>query len=123
MRIERFRFTNERQRVLILIAGMPGAGKSSMALALGVEFGLPVIDKDVVLSAAGLIPVPCSADAETRHDRMAARDGLWSHSKGTSGRSGTAREWFVHFSPDTIELDTIRAVDEVVREAIAAVRL
>ena len=114
---------DDKPLVLILMAGMPGAGKSTVALALGGEFGLPVIDKDVVLSAAGLIPVPCSADAETRHDRMAARDGLWSHSKGTSGRSGTAREWFVHFSPDTIELDTMRAVDEVVREAITAVGL
>jgi len=102
---------------------MPGAGKSSMALALGVEFGLPVIDKDVVLSAAGLIPVPCSADAETRHDRMAAREGLRSHSKGTTRRLGTARERFAHFPNDTIELDTMRVVDDMVREAIAAVRL
>lgn len=166
--------------VLILMAGMPGAGKSTVALALGAEFGMPVIDKDVVVSSlldediaediahpaayratfdlveyllrvqrlsiivdtpavypsvlewatslcaqtdAILIPVLCSADGEARYDRMVAREGLRSHSKGTSRRPGTARERFDHFPDDTIELDTMRPVADVVREAIAAVRL
>lgn len=166
--------------VLILMAGMPGAGKSTVALTLGAEFGMPVIDKDVIVSAvldrdiaenqahpaayqvtfdlvehllrvqrmsvivdtpavypstldwatrlcaatgAHLIPVLCSADGETRYDRMAARQGLRSHSKGTSRRPGTARERFAHLPADTIELDAMRPVDEVLREAISAVRL
>lgn len=166
--------------VLILMAGMPGAGKSTVALALGAEFGMPVIDKDVVVSslldegitedmahpvayrvtfdlvehllreqrlsvildtpavypatlnwatnlcvqtAAVLIPVLCSADGEARYDRMAVRQGLRSHSKGTSRRPGTARERFAHFPDDTIDLDTMQEVDDVVREAVAAVRL
>lgn len=33
------------------MAGMSGAGKSTLALALGRKMGLPVIDKDVILSA------------------------------------------------------------------------
>lgn len=164
---------------LILMAGMPGAGKSTVALALGAEFGFPVIDKDVIVSvlleegilddaahpvayrlvfetvdalvrtqrlsanmdtpaglpatvewAAGLcreagaqlIPVLCSADGLTRYDRMAAREGLRSHSKGTSRRPGTARERFTHLPPDAIEIDAMQPVDDMCREAIAAVR-
>ncbi len=160
------------------MAGMPGAGKSTIALALGEAFGIPVVDKDVIVSAllehgiaedaahpaaygttfglaehllgvqrlsvivdtpavypstldwaaqlcaetgAMLIPVLCSADGETRFDRMAAREGLRSHSKGTTRRPGTACERFAHFPDDTIELDTMRPLDDVVREAIAAV--
>jgi predicted kinase len=165
--------------VLILMAGMPGAGKSTVALALGTEFGMPVIDKDVIVSAlldegvaedivhpaayrtafdlidhlvrtqhtsvivdtpavdpsvlewatklcaetaTRLIPVLCSADGETRYDRMAAREGLRSHSKGTTRRPGTARERFCHLPADTIKLDTMRPVEETVRDAIALVR-
>ncbi len=168
-----------RSPVLILMAGMPGAGKSTVALVLGVEFGMPVIDKDVIVSAmldrgiieehahpaayqatfdlverllrvqrlsvivdtpavypstlgwatrlcaetgAHLIPVLCSADGVARYDRMAAREGLRSHSKGTSRKSGTARERFAHFPDDTIELDTMRPVEGVIREAIVGVR-
>ncbi len=168
-----------RSLVLILMAGMPGAGKSTVALALGVAFRMPVIDKDVVVSSllddgiaedlahpaayratfalaehllreqrlsvivdtpagnpatlnwattlctatdATLIPVLCSADGEVRYDRMAARVGLRSHSKGTNRRPGTARERFDHFPDDTIELDTMQEVDDVVRAAISQVR-
>src|SRR5680860_524191 len=41
---------NSPKPVLILMAGMPGAGKSTVALALGREFHFPVIDKDVIVS-------------------------------------------------------------------------
>ncbi|MDQ3656567.1 MAG: AAA family ATPase [Chloroflexota bacterium] len=159
---------------------MPGTGKSTVALALGEEFGIPVIDKDVIVSAmldrgvaeeiahpaayqttfalvehlicvqhlsvivdtpagepsmlewatqlcadasAILIPVLCSADGEVLYDRMAAREGLRSHSKGTSRRPGTARERFAHFPDDTIELDAMRPVEDVVQEAISTVRM
>lgn len=165
--------------VLILMAGMPGAGKSTVALALGSEFGIPVIDKDVIVSAlleqgvdnevahplayaitfdlvehlvrvqrlsvivdapsvwtsnlewatslcaetaTRLLPVLCSADGETRYDRMAAREGLRSHSKGTTRRPGTARERFSHLPANTIELDTMRPVEETVRDATELVR-
>jgi predicted kinase len=33
---------------LLLMAGLPGAGKSTLALALGRELGWPVLDKDTV---------------------------------------------------------------------------
>ncbi|MGI4789527.1 MAG: AAA family ATPase [Janthinobacterium lividum] len=36
------------QPTLILMAGLPGAGKSSLSLALGRELGWPVLDKDTV---------------------------------------------------------------------------
>ncbi len=165
--------------VLILMAGMPGAGKSTVALALGAAFGMPVIDKDILLSAmldhgiaealahpaayratfdlaehmlreqrlsvivdtpavypatlewatnlcaetdATLIPVLCSADGEVRYNRMAAREGLRSHSKGTTRTPGTARERFDHFPDSTIELNTMGKLDDVVREAVTAVQ-
>lgn len=168
-----------RALVLILMAGMPGAGKSTVALALGAEFGMPVIDKDVVVSSlleediaedlahpaayratfdlaehmlrkqrlsvivdtpavypatlewatslcsetdATIIPVLCSADGMARHDRMTVREGLRSHSKGTSRRPGTARERFAHLPDDTIELDTMAPLEDVLREAISQVR-
>lgn len=171
---------NRDQLVLILMAGMPGAGKTTVALALGAEFGMPVIDKDVIVSAmlnsgvaedvahpaayratfdlvehliriqhmsvivdtpavypsslqwairlcaetgAQLVAVLCSADGVTRYERMASREGLRSHSKGTTRRPGAARERFDHLPNDTIELDTMRPVDDVVHEVISTVRL
>jgi predicted kinase len=40
------------------MAGMPGSGKSTVALALGSVLGRPVIDKDVILSASLGCDVP-----------------------------------------------------------------
>jgi predicted kinase len=167
-------------RHLILMAGMPGAGKSTIALALGAAFGMPVIDKDVIVSSllddgiaeddahsaayrvtfemtdhvlrtqrlsvivdtpagnpailewatrlcvetgAVLIPILCSADGLVRYERMAAREGLRSHSKGTTRRPGTARERFTHLPDDTIELDTMKPVEDVIADAMARVRM
>lgn len=45
-------------RVLILMAGMPGSGKSTIAHQLGRELGLAVIDKDVILTALLEASVP-----------------------------------------------------------------
>lgn len=44
------RQVGKHRHALILMAGMPGSGKSTVALALGAEFGMPVIDKDVIVS-------------------------------------------------------------------------
>lgn len=37
--------------VLVLMAGLPGTGKSTLARAIGATFGWPVIDKDVILTS------------------------------------------------------------------------
>ncbi|MEJ7837722.1 MAG: AAA family ATPase [Thermomicrobiales bacterium] len=37
--------------VMILMAGMPGSGKSTVARGLGAAFDIPVIDKDVLLGS------------------------------------------------------------------------
>jgi predicted kinase len=37
--------------MLILMAGMPGSGKSTIAVGIGATFGWPVIDKDVIASS------------------------------------------------------------------------
>ena len=43
---------------LLLMAGLPGTGKSTLAKALGATLGWPVIDKDVILSAMLSSDVP-----------------------------------------------------------------
>ncbi len=45
-------------KMLILMAGMPGSGKSTVARELGHHLGFPVIDKDVILSALLATGVP-----------------------------------------------------------------
>jgi len=47
---------------LILMAGMPGTGKSTVAREIGSVFGFPVIDKDVIATAL--------LDAEIPEDQM-----------------------------------------------------
>ncbi len=39
---------NTSKPTFVLMAGMPGAGKSTLALALGRELGWPVLDKDTI---------------------------------------------------------------------------
>jgi predicted ATPase len=48
---------------LVLMVGLPGAGKSTLALALGRALGWPVVDKDIfdaVARTAGGTPVDAS---------------------------------------------------------------
>lgn len=45
---------------LVMMAGLPGAGKSTLSLALGQVLGWPVVDKDIleaILRAAGITQV------------------------------------------------------------------
>lgn len=46
------------QPTLVLMAGLPGAGKTTLSLALGHELGWPVLDKDTVKSALLEADVP-----------------------------------------------------------------
>ena len=43
--------TKPNNPILVLMAGMPGAGKSTLGLALGRELGWPVLDKDTIKTA------------------------------------------------------------------------
>ena len=43
--------TKPNNPTLVLMAGMPGAGKSTLALALGRQLGWPVLDKDTIKTA------------------------------------------------------------------------
>ena len=165
--------------VLILMAGMPGSGKSAIAQVVGREFGIPVLDKDVILSAllkedvpedlaqpasyqalfglaenlvihqglsvildspcafpstlevaqricrgapAVLIPVLCSADRDARNHRVATRKALRSQPIGISKTPGNARERFAHMPSDTIEVNTMRSLEDLVPEVLAAIR-
>lgn len=167
------------KHVLILMAGMPGAGKSTVAQAIGCEFGIPSVDKDVILSAllkedvpenlaqpasyqalfdlaeslvihqrlsavldspcafpstleaaqricraasATLIPVLCSADRDARNNRVATRNAIRSQPIGVSKTRGNARERFEHLPGDTIEVDTMKPLDEIIPEVLTAIR-
>ncbi len=166
-------------QIMILMAGMPGAGKSTIAQAIGLEFGIPVVDKDVILSSllkedvpedlaqpasyralfelaesfvthqrlsivvdspcgfpsivetaqriclavsAVLIPVLCSADRDARNNRVATRNALRSQPVGISRTPGYARERFGHMPSDTIHVDTMNPIDEVVVDVLGIVR-
>lgn len=45
---------------LVLVAGLPGAGKTTLALALGRILGWPVLDKDTIKSALLPLDIPDS---------------------------------------------------------------
>lgn len=165
-------------QALILMAGMPGSGKSTVARAIGNHLGFPVIDKDVILSAllatgvpetmaqpaayrvmfdlgesllqqgssivldspaglpetvsvaqgvcrrasAQLIPVLCSAEQDVRNERVASRTSLPSQPVGISTTPGNARERFVHLPADTIEVDTMKPLEDMLRDAITTVQ-
>lgn len=163
-------------QVLILLVGMPGSGKSTVAREFRHQLGFLVIDKEVILSAllatgvpetiaqpaaynamfdlgesllqqgmsvvldspanlpetvsvakgvcrgasAKLVVVLCSAEQEVRNERVASRTSLPSQPASISTTPGTARERFLHLPADTLEVDTMKPLEDVVQDAVAA---
>lgn len=72
-------------------------------------------------SSAQLITILCSAEQQTRNERVATRTKLPSQPIGVSSTTGRARDRFVHLPDDTIEADTMKPLDIVTSVTIAAI--
>jgi predicted kinase len=57
---------------LLLMAGLPGAGKTTLALALGRELGWPVIDKDALKSPLVVAGIPNELAGPTAYELLFA---------------------------------------------------
>ncbi len=72
----------------IAVIGRAGAGKTTVALALGAALGLPVVHLDPLAWASGWRPVP-AADFDARHAAAIAGDA-WVLDGGYLSRAGWA---------------------------------
>lgn len=59
-----------RPLTLVLMAGLPGTGKTTLALALGRTLGWPVIDKDILKSSLLHMGIEEEVAAATAYDLM-----------------------------------------------------
>jgi uridine kinase len=101
------------ERRFVVISGLPGSGKTSLARRLSSAMGLPLIDKDDLLEK--LFESKGTGDREWRrtlsresdralHTAAAASDGgavlvsFW-HQRGMAADSGTPTRWLSPLSP------------------------
>jgi predicted kinase len=61
-----------RRLTLLLMAGLPGAGKTTLALALGRELGWPMIDKDTLKSPLVVAGIPNELAGPTAYELLFA---------------------------------------------------
>jgi predicted kinase len=57
-------------RMLVLMAGVTGTGKSTLAGALGSSLGWPVVDKDIANSSMLVVGISASVAAPLAYDLM-----------------------------------------------------
>ena len=90
-----FRRTDPR-RVVALVNGVPGSGKTSLARALAAELGLPLYSKDVVKEAmADALPADFVAEHGSGRSAMGAgaSRAMWAMLRESPG-GGIVESWF-----------------------------
>lgn len=98
---------------LVLMAGLPGSGKSTVAKALGATLDWPVIDKDVILSGLLRYDVPGHIAQPASYSTLLALGRDLVVSQGTS----------VILDSPASEEDTITSAQEICREGKAVLRV
>jgi hypothetical protein len=96
-------------RRLVVVSGIPGSDKSTIARRLGEVLGLPIFDKDDILEAQ-FGPGPVTADERSRSSRLAddvVRTSVETELQAIvvsfwrrpelSATSGTPTEWLAGF--------------------------
>jgi predicted kinase len=100
-------------RRIILVNGLPGSGKTTLATALGTALGVPVISKDAVKEAL-YAAVPTARPGALGPIAMEAAWGLAGEAEGTVVLESwwfrprdlgyTEEAWLRHGEPDLIEV-------------------
>ena len=109
--------TRETERPFIVVSGLPGSGKSSLAKRLSALLNLPVIDKDDILErlfdskgvgdSAQRRLVSRESDSILRDEATASRGAIlvsfW-HVPGMPADSGTPTDWLLRLSHHVVNI-------------------